>query len=120
MAAKTKIREVSIVGNEGAFSAFFKRFSGEKEQEYDFEGLSALRKLLSNQKSRLLHTIKTKKPDSIYGLAKMLKRDLKSVNNDIKLLERFGFIDMIAEKTGDRKRLRPVVVVDSININLKI
>ncbi len=119
MAFKTKVRDITIVGNDGAFSSFFKKFYGEKK-EYDFEGISALRKLLSNQKARLLHVIKNKKPDSVYRLGKILKRDLKSVNNDVKLLERFGFVDLISEKTGKRERLKPVIVVDSININLKI
>lgn len=119
MANKTKTRDITIVDNRGAFSLFFKKFTGE-EKEYDFEGISALRKLLSNEKARILHIIKNKKPDSIYKLAKILKRDLKSVNNDVKLLERFGFIDMISEKTGKRERLRPVIVVDSIRINLNV
>jgi predicted transcriptional regulator len=119
MAGKTRTREVTIVGNSTGFRPFFKKFSGEKK-DYDFEGVSSLRKLLSNERSRMLHVIKNKNPGSIYELAKILKRDLKSVNNDIKLMERFGFIDMISEKTGKRERLRPMVVVDSIHINLKI
>jgi len=119
MAKKTKIMEVNIVEEGGAFNTFFKRFTGEHE-DYDFEGISAVRKLLSNEKSRILHVIKSKKPGSIYELAKILKRDFKSVSDDIKLLERFGFIDMISEKTGKRKRLRPVLVVDTITINIKV
>ncbi len=119
MALKTKTRDITIVDKEGAFSLFFKKFAGE-EKNYDFEGISALRKLLSNEKARILHVIKNKRPNSIYNLAKILKRDLKSVNTDIKLLERFGFIDMISEKTGKRERLRPIIVVDSIRINLYI
>ena len=82
--------------------------SSDKE-DYDFEGLSALRKILSNEKARLLNTIKTQSPNSIYKLARILGRDFKSVSNDIKLLERFGFIDMISEKTGNRERLKPVL-----------
>ncbi|MAE49529.1 ArsR family transcriptional regulator [Candidatus Pacearchaeota archaeon] len=119
MAPKTKIREIFIVDKEGSFNVIFKRFAGEKK-DYDFEGLTALRRLLNNEKARMLHVIKVKKPGSIYELAKILKRDFKSVSQDIKLLDRFGFIDMIAEKTGNRERLKPVVVVDSINIHLKI
>ena len=37
-----------------------------------------------------------------------------------KLLEKFGFIELISERTGGRERHKPVLVVDSININLKI
>ena len=119
MAKKTRTRDITIVGNKGTFTTFFKKFSGDKK-EYDFEGLSALRHLLSNEKARLLHIIRLKHPKSIYELSRILKRDFKSVSDDIKLLERFGFIDLISEKTGKRGRLRPVVVVNSINIEIKI
>ena len=119
MAQKYKTREITITEKAGAFDAFFKRFAGEKK-EYDFEGLTALRRLLSNEKARLLHTIKTKSPKSLYALAKLLQRDFKSVVEDIKLLERFGFIDMISEKTGNRERLKPIVVVDSLYISITV
>lgn len=117
--AKTKTREITIVENEGAFSSFFRKFYGEK-RDYDFEGISALRKLLSNEKAKLIHAIKTQKPCSIYHLAKILKRDIKAVKKDIKLLERFGFIELVLEKSGDRERHKPIVVVDSVYINVKI
>ena len=119
MAKKTKTREITIVEEGGAFNTFFKKFTGDSKA-YDFEGLSALRKLLSNQKARLLHTLKVEKPKSIYALAKILGRDFKSVSDDIKLLERFGFIEMVAEKTGKRERLRPILSVDSVYISLKV
>ncbi len=119
MAKKEKIREITIVDEGGAFTTFFKKFTSDASQ-YDFEGLSVLRKLLSNEKARILYTIKTKKPGSIYALAKILGRDFKSVSQDIKLLERFGFIDLIVEKTGKRERLKPFLTIDSININIKI
>ncbi len=119
MAQKTKSKQITIVDNQGTFSVFFKKFPGTKK-DYDFKGLSTLRSLLSNEKARILHTIKTKNPKSVYELAKMLKRDFKSVSEDIKILEKFGFIDLISEKTGQRVRLRPVVVIDSLNIELKI
>lgn len=118
MAEKIKTREVTIIDEGGTFNALFKKFTGEKE--YDFEGISTLRRLLSNERARLLHVLKSKKPKSMYELAKMLKRDFKSVSDDIKLLEKFGFIDMIEEKTGKRKRLKPVLVVDRVNISIKI
>lgn len=119
MAQKPKTREITITDEGGAFNLFFKRFAGETKP-YDFEGLSALRRLLSNEKARLLHVLKNQKPGSIYELAKILERDFKSVAEDIKLLERFGFVEMVAEKTGNRERLRPILVVDSILIHLKI
>lgn len=119
MAQKTKTREIFIVDKSGAFNTFFKKWT-HNQDEYDFEGLTSLRRLLSNEKAKMLYIIKKQKPNSIYQLAKILKRDFKAVSSDIKLLERFGFIDMISEKTGKRERLKPSLVVDNIIINIKI
>ncbi len=119
MAQKTKTREIFIVDKSGTFNTFFKKWTS-NDEEYDFEGLTSLRRLLSNEKAKILHVIKEKKPNSIYNLAKILKRDFKAVSTDIKLLERFGFIDMVSEKTGKRERLKPVLVVDSILISIKL
>ncbi len=116
--AKTKIREITITESKGAFSVFRKPRTSKKD--YDFEGILALRQLLSNEKARILHVIKTQNPKSIYDLAKKLGRGFKSVNDDIKLLERFGFIELIEEKTKNRRRHRPEIVVDTITIHLKI
>ncbi len=115
---KTKIREITITESKGAFSVFRKPKTSKKD--YDFEGILALRQLLSNEKARILHIIKTQKPRSIYDLAKKLGRGFKSVNDDIKLLERFGFIELIEEKTKNRKRHKPEIIVDTITIHLKI
>ncbi len=111
------IREITIKGEKEAFSIFKKGSSGKK---YDFSGILALRQLLSNEKARILHVIKTRKPQSIYDLAKKLNRGFKAVNDDVKLLERFGFIELIEEKTKNRTRYRPEIVVDTITINVKI
>ena len=114
---KLKIREITITESKGTFSIFKKPRS---KKDYDFSGVLALRQLLSNEKARILHTIKQEKPKSIYGLAKKLGRGFKSVNDDIKLLERFGFIELTAEKTKNRIRHRPEIVVDTVTIHVKI
>lgn len=119
MASKSKTREITITEEDGAFSVFFKRITGENKL-YDFEGLAALRRLLSNERAKILHILRVNKPKSIYELAKKAGRDFKSVSDDIKLLERFGFVQMSSEKTGKRSRLRPVLVIDSMNITLKL
>ncbi len=115
---RKRIREITITQDKGTLSLFKK--SGTSKKEYDFASIQALRQLLSNEKVRLLHVIKTKKPISIYDLAKKLERSFKSVNDDVKLLERFGFIDLIEEKTKKRIRLRPEIVVDTMVITFKI
>ena len=118
MATRTKTREVTIKESQGPFSIFRKGRTSKKD--YDFSGISALRQLLSNEKARILDTIRNENPKSIYELAKKLGRSFKSVSDDIKLLERFGFIELIEEKTKLRVRHRPEVVVDNILINIKL
>lgn len=117
MAQRIKKREITIVEEKGTFSSLFKRLYG--ETEYDFEGLEAVRHLLSNQKARLLHMIKTKSPKSIYELAKLVNRDFKAVNEDLKVLKRFGCIDLISEKKGKRVRLKPVLIADMLQLEIK-
>jgi len=116
--ARIKTREITITQSKGAFSIFKKK--GFSKKDYDFEGLSVLRQLLSNEKARLLHVTKTKQPGSIYDLAKKLGRGFKSVMDDVKLLERFGFIELVEEKTKKRIRHKPVVVVDTITIHINV
>jgi len=115
---KTKTREITLSESQGAFAILKK--SGILKSDYDFDSLLVLRQLLSNEKARILHAIKHHEPKSIYELAKKLGRGFKAVNDDVKLLERFGFIEMIKEKTKNRIRHKPEVVVDNIIIKLKI
>src|SRR3989344_8406035 len=127
--ATTKTREITIIESKGAFTTLgtlsplnlplFKKQSTTKK-DYDFEGISALRHLLSNEKARMLHVIKTQKPGSIYELAKKLDRKFKQVVDDLKLLERFGFIELTEEKINNRIRHKPEVVVDTVTIHLKV
>lgn len=114
----TKTREITIENSKGAFSILKK--SGVKKEDYDFSSLLAVRQILNNEKARILHAIKTQKPSSIYHLTKILNRSFKGVNDDIKLLERFGFIELVEEKTKNRKRHRPIIVVDTITLNIHI
>ncbi|MEK6823586.1 MAG: hypothetical protein AABY06_00995 [Nanoarchaeota archaeon] len=114
----SKTREITIKESKGIFSILKdKQIS---KSDYNFEGLSALRQLLNNEKARMLQVIKTQNPKSIYDLAKKLNRNFKSVAEDIKLLERFGFIELTEEKTKNRIRHKPEIIVDKINIEISI
>ncbi len=116
--AKTKVREITIKESAGAFSILRKPKTSKKD--YDFSGMLALRQILSNEKARILNVIKEQKPKSIYDLAKKLGRGFKAVNDDLKLLERFGFIELIEEKTKNRIRHRPIIIVDTMTIHIKV
>ena len=116
---KTKTREVYIRKENGTFNIFSNEKKVSKD-EYDFDGLDSLRKLLSKEKARMLDAIKYKKPTSIYDLAKILNRPFKAVIDDVKILERFGFIELLPEEVNKRTRHKPVISVDQITIHLKI
>ena len=98
------------------------RFLSKKanKTEYNPDDMELLRKLFSNQKTRILYTLKAKKPKSIYDLAKILKRDFKSVYGDLKFLERFGFIEFHSEKNGTRESLKPTLRIESLNLQINI
>ncbi len=116
--AKTKTREIIITESKGSFSIFKKKELS--KEDFDFSGMANLRQLLSNEKARILHVIKNEKPDSIYNLSKKLKRNFKSVNDDLKLLERFGFIEFTEEKSKNRIRHKPEVIIDNLTIHIRI
>jgi len=118
MAEKNKKnRVISIAEKEGTFSTIFQRFKSSKKQESE---ISTLRQLFSNEKARLLHICKTKEPSSIYALAKLLGRDFKAVRQDIRLLEKYGFIELISSHKDGRERLMPVVDIDQLTITINL
>ena len=112
---KTRIVNLFITPN--ALTSIFRRLKGDRS-EYDLSGINQLRQLLSNEKAKILNAIKTQNPESLYQLAKFLKRDFKAVIRDIKVLEKFGLIELKEESKGKRKRLKPLVVIDNLQINI--
>ena len=116
MVEKNKNISINIVEKEGAFSSIFQKLKGSKKSS----DLSNLRQLLSDEKARLLYITKTKNPESIYKLAKLLGRDFKAVRHDIKILEKFGFIELISSHKEGRERLRPVVDAESVTITINL
>lgn len=115
---RTKVKTITLEERQGAFTALFSRFRSEKKHESTELGL--LRSFLSNEKAKILHTIKTKQPNSLYQLAKLLGRDFKSVRQDLRVLEQFGLVEMIPIHKGKRGKLKPLLVLDELHINIKI
>ena len=118
MADKKRTKTV-LVDINVAESGFVSRLVGGKK-DYNFSDIELLRKVLSNEKAKILYVLKNKKPTSIYQLAKILKRDFKSVYQDLKILERFKFIEFYSEKKGKRISYVPSLVIDSLNIEISI
>lgn len=119
MAKKTKqkTRIINLYITPNAITSIFKRLKGDRS-DFDFSGLTDVRHLLSNEKAKILNIIKNQNPGSIYKLARILGRDFKAVRQDIKLLERFGFIELKSEAKGKRKKLRPIMTIDALQLNI--
>lgn len=115
--AKKRIRIVNLYIRPGTFAFFFKRIAAQKH-EYDFAEIADLRKILSNERAKIVNTLKNKSPNSIYDLAKILGRDFKSVRTDIKLLEKYGIIELKPFVKGKRRSLKPMLILDSLQINM--
>ena len=119
MAEKPRVKTITLYITPSTFRSIFQRIRGDKK-EYDFSGLEDLRHVLSNEKARLLYTIKHQNPDSLYKLAKLLRRDFKSTLADVKILEKFGFLELRTIYKGKRRTIKPAVVVDILNISLML
>jgi predicted transcriptional regulator len=116
MASQTKSKYITLSEKGGTFSTIF----GRKKSSKKSTEVEVLRQLLSNEKARLLHIAKTKQPESIYELAKLLGRDFKAVRQDIRLLEQYGFIELITSHKHGRERLRPLVDADKVIITISL
>jgi len=68
-----------------------------KKESISFNNIDIMRKVLTNKRLELIKVIKKHKPKSIYKLAKIVKRDSKSVHFDVKLLNKLGMIDLQIE-----------------------
>lgn len=84
-----------------------------------FESIDTLRKVLTPKRLELLKVIKEKSPGSIYELAKIVDRDLKSVTTDVKVLEEYWLISLEKSEEG-RAKVRPEVEFDKLNIEIAL
>lgn len=119
MAKKLRIKTIEVSITPTKFTSLFNRLRGDKS-EYEFSEIADLRKILSKEKARMLYTLKYEKPSSLYQLAKLLKRDFKSVRQDVLVLEKFGFVEFEKNLQGHRKSLKPLLVIDSLHVNFDI
>jgi predicted transcriptional regulator len=71
-----------------------------------FESMQAVRKFLTDKRLEVWRTIRDRKPASISELAKILKRDFKSIHSDVMLLESIGLIKLKKHK-GQRGDVQP-------------
>ena len=90
-----------------------------KEKGVYFENIEGFRKALTPKRLELLHLIKERHPESLQALARLAKRDMKSIVTDINILEELDLIDMKRKKEGRRESV-PTVEYDRINLDIAV
>ena len=124
--AKTLTIKIKSVGEalEG-FRETFKAYEtgrrvSRREGVY-FTSIEAARNLLTRNRLALLKAIRTQHPGSIYELAKTLNRDLKNVQEDLRLLEEYGLIRLTEGRSVGKRRVKvPEALFGEIALKIAI
>ena len=89
-----KIVKLDVTSTKEALNRFASALGrARKGKEVDhtgisFESIEGLRNALTRKRLEVLSAVRHKKPNSIYELSKILHRDIKSVNTDLKVLKK--------------------------------
>lgn len=81
-----------------------------------FTSFEVFRRALTPKRLELLRLIKTQKPRSINELARIAKRDVKNVADDVKYLRQIGLVET---KETDHKTT-PVIKYDRIALEIAV
>jgi predicted transcriptional regulator len=95
---------------------------GEKVKKHEavyFESLEAMRKVFTEERLRIVKTIKKEHPSSIYELAKILGRDVKNTFDDLQFLAQAGLVELRKIKEG-REKTTPMVKYDKILLEIQV
>ena len=86
-----------------------------------FTSIEAARNFLTPARLALLRAVRRRQPGSVYALAKMVGRDLKNVQQDLKILERHGLIKITrARGVGKRAVTVPTALCREIALRIAI
>jgi predicted transcriptional regulator len=116
MPSKIKTRYFKLNASE---KSFVSKMLNESHKNPN-EDLELLRNLLTREKAKMLHVIKNKNPGSIYELSSILDRDQKSVRRDLKVLERFGFIDFEKIRKKNKISHKPFLIANKMILEINV
>jgi predicted transcriptional regulator len=103
----------------GVWKKVEKGESMKRHEGISFENTEAMRKVLSEERLRILKTIKREHPKSIYELAKLLKRDIKNTFDDVQFLAQIGLVELKKTREG-REKTTPKVNYDRILLEIPV
>jgi len=90
-----------------------------KHQAIYFESLDVMRKVLTEERLKIVKAIRKNHPASIYELAKILRRDVKNTFDDVQFLAQAGLVEL--KKTKDiREKTTPKVDYDKIVLEISV
>lgn len=123
-----KTLTIRIKSADTALEEFRKTFKGveagrrvDRHEGVYFTSIEAARNLLTPNRLALLRAVRSGRPGSIYELAKMVDRDLKNVQDDLRILEMYGLIRMSdATRSGKRRVRVPKSLFDQIELKIAI
>jgi len=84
------------------------------EYQIYFEDENLLNKAFSPERLKILKTIKSEKPDSIYKLAKILDKDFKYVYTEVKYLKSLGLLELHKQTINNKIKIIPEVKYDKL------
>ena len=90
------------------------------QNRLSFGSIESFREFFTPKRLELLHVIKQKQPESVYELAKLVKREIKSVVVDIGILEKYELVDTkkINNKNGSGYKVMPVFDFDKLRVDI--
>jgi predicted transcriptional regulator len=97
-----------------------RRIPKKPRDEVGFTSIEAARNFMTRERLALMHTIRTRHPGSLYALAKMVSRDFKNVQEDVRILERHGLVRIARQPRGKRKVKVPQVLFEEISLRIAI
>ena len=123
-----KTLTIEIKSMEDALEGFRKSFkalqAGQRVARHEgvyFTSIEAARTLLTRNRLALLRAIRGQHPGSIYELAKTVNRDLKNVQQDLRILQEYGLIRMTpVRRAGKRRAKVPEAPFDEIALKIAI
>src|SRR5881396_2753235 len=124
--AKTLTIQIKSAGEalEGFRETFKDVEAGRRVSRRDgvyFTSIEAARNLLTPNRLTLLRAVRSGRPGSIYELSRMVNRDLKNVQDDLRILETYGLVRMAdATRTGKRRVRVPRSLFDQIELKIAI
>lgn len=85
-----------------------------------FGSVESFREFFTPKRIELLQIIKHSQPKSMYELAKLSNRELKSITTDLKILEKYGLVDTKKVPIKGRMgyKVKPIFNYDKLTVDI--